>query len=382
MFSNLLTGTLFLLMLLLTGGSLLTLSSSPHWFVRGWDFPRMQIVVLAWILTATFFVVRQITPGDSVVPSLAFYMLGIFLAGWHGWHILPYTPFYPVQARSTDTKSERKLHDPSSLRFVVSNVEEENDQYELWMQTIEASDAGILIVLEIDEIWVHSTERLIEKYPYRVVRPQNNWYGMMLLSRFPIVSQQLRFLVQDDVPSIDAMIRFDDQTLVRVVAVHPRPPEPIRDNDAVARDAELAIWGKELADERNPVIIGGDLNDVAWSATTRLFLRTSGLLDPRRGRGLFNTFNAKYFFLRFPVDHLFISPHFTVGGIQRLPFVGSDHFPMQIDVRFEPKIQAEQNVLDAHDSDDEEVDNRVERAIDDPKMDGELIEANRGSAIR
>ena len=44
-------------------------------------------------------------------------------------------------------------------------------------------------------------------------------------------------------------------------------------------DAELTLGGTELEDEKGPVMIGGDLNDVAWSKTTRLFLRASGLLD-------------------------------------------------------------------------------------------------------
>jgi endonuclease/exonuclease/phosphatase (EEP) superfamily protein YafD len=335
--------------------------------------------VLGWILTAGFFVIRHFSPGDDlVVPVWLFVVLGLFLTGWHAYHVCPYMPLFPKQAKSADVVDSQQ-QDRSTLRLVISNVEKENDQYELWMQKIEAADPDILVALEIDERWVHSIDRLLVRYPYRVVQPQDNWYGMMMLSRLPFVSHELRFLVQDDVPSIDALVRLRDQTLVRVVAVHPRPPEPIRGNDAVARDAELTFWGQELADERRPVLICGDLNDVAWSHTTRLFLRTSRLLDPRRGRGLFNSFNAKFFFLRFPVDHVFISPHFTVSGIQRLPFVGSDHFPIQIDLCFQPEQRSDENVLETQESDDDEANERIERAVKDPKMDGEAIETLRTS---
>ncbi|MEO7935915.1 MAG: endonuclease/exonuclease/phosphatase family protein, partial [Dokdonella sp.] len=91
--------------------------------------------------------------------------------------------------------------------------------------------------------------------------------------------------------------------------------------------------------------------DVAWSSTTRLFRKLSGLLDPRVGRGMFNTFHADWWFMRWPLDHLFLSSHFTLKQLRRLPSIGSDHFPLLTVLQFTPKRGAAQKGLDA-DADD------------------------------
>ena len=99
--------------------------------------------------------------------------------------------------------------------------------------------------------------------------------------------------------------------------------------------------GKKVKKSHQPVIVVGDLNDVAWSYTTDLFLKTSELLDPRKGRGFFNSFHAKYFFLRFPLDHVFCTEHFSLVKMKRLRSCGSDHFPMFVSLQYDPVADAE-----------------------------------------
>jgi endonuclease/exonuclease/phosphatase (EEP) superfamily protein YafD len=91
-----------------------------------------------------------------------------------------------------------------------------------------------------------------------------------------------------------------------------------------------------------PCIVTGDLNDVAWSRTTKMFQKISGLLDPRIGRGFYNTFHAQFPLLRFSLDHLFHSNEFRVRTLQVLPGIGSDHFPFFVSLSFEPDAVAEQ----------------------------------------
>ena len=65
------------------------------------------------------------------------------------------------------------------------------------------------------------------------------------------------------------------------------------------------------------------------------------MLDPRAGR-MYNTFHARYWFLRWPLDHVFVSDAFLLRGLKRLPAFGSDHFPIFIAVERAPAAAAVQ----------------------------------------
>src|SRR5690606_26439446 len=145
-----------------------------------------------------------------------------------------------------------------------------------------------------------------------------------------LVDPQVKFLVDPEVPSIHTRVRLPSGDLFHLYCLHPQPPVPQENPRSTERDAEILTIAKEAKKCKLPVVVAGDLNDVAWSYTTELFLKTSGLLDPRRGRGFFNTFHAHHWFLRWPLDHIFCSKHFQLVNLKRLRPIGSDHFPILV----------------------------------------------------
>ncbi|BBO67970.1 hypothetical protein DSCA_19000 [Desulfosarcina alkanivorans] len=205
----------------------------------------------------------------------------------------------------------------------------------------------VLVTLESDHWWQRQLDQLQADMPHTMKCPLDNLYGMHVYSRLPLEDTEITFLVEDGIPSMHAQIMLRSGDAVRIHFLHPAPPSPTENPESAERDAELVIVARSVVSGDQPVVVTGDLNDVAWSATTRLFRKLSGLLDPRVGRGMFNTFHAEYPFLRWPLDHLFHSNHFTVTSIQRLPYFGSDHFAILTELSFSPLRGERQSGLEA-----------------------------------
>ena len=316
-------------------GTLLSFSRHPHWFVRGWDFPRPLIAGLALLSGSTYGLVFQ----NGQWWDWGFLGIIGLCVGWQSYRIYPYTP-----AAATPVKTADRVESASRFRLVASNVQRDNNQHERWLEVIRRADPDVILAVEVDEDWAQVLDTLRDDYPHFVRQPQDNFYGMMLLSRLELIDPQVRFIVQDDVPSIHTEVVLESGQRIDFRGVHPRPPEPINGQHATARDAEVVLLGREI-DERTahqPTVVAGDFNDVAWSYTTDLFVQISGLLDPRQGRGLYNTFHAERPWFRFPLDHVFHSNDFRLVDLRVLEYVGSDHFPVCVDLSYEPAASGDQ----------------------------------------
>ena len=117
----------------------------------------------------------------------------------------------------------------------------------------------------------------------------------------------------------------------------------------------------------------GDLNDVAWSRTTRLFQRISGLLDPRVGRRYVNTFHADYPLLRWSLDHVFHSTDFALVAMQRLPHIGSDHFPIYVVLQTGRVFEQVQQELEQSAADEQEAQQTIEEGIKKAEQEEKIV---------
>ncbi len=295
----------------------LSLIKNDFWVFKILEYPRLQKLALIAITLACwmfFFPVKEI-----------FYQLivvALFLSfGYLIYKIWPYTTL-----SKKEMKRVKSDNPENELRIFSANVLQDNTQYSTMLQQIRTSNPDIVFLLETNSAWANATKELAKDYPYTLLAPQENTYGLLFYSRLPIEDAKIRYLVKDDLPSIEVIIVLPSREKVQVWGLHPEPPVPGESLYSTAKDKELMMVALLAKDCQLPCIVFGDLNDVAWSHTTELFRKTSELLDPRRGRGFYNTFSAHHWLIRYPLDYIFCSEEFGLISMQRMPKNGSDHF--------------------------------------------------------
>ena len=311
----------------------MALIRNDYWTFRVFDYPRLQKFILSVIclMLVAYFYDKHDILFWVLIGAIS---LNLFYLAYL---IFPFTIFGKKQV----FKTEKSIPE-QSISIMISNVYQYNDNTKGCVQEINKANPDIVLLLETNKKWDEGTNELKEKYPYNILVPKENTYGMLFYSKLELKDYKVDYIVEDDVPSIHTKVILKSGKEIIIHGVHPTPPAPGENVKSTERDKELLIVADIAKKEKLPVIVIGDLNDVAWSHTTQLFLKMSGLLDPRRGRGFFNSFHARYPFLRFPLDHAFISTDFKLNGIKRLNNFGSDHFPIYINVQYEPTGDNEQ----------------------------------------
>lgn len=328
-----------------------------EWWIRGADFPRLQILVLGFIAFGLFLLVDH--------PWTAFNQLlfvGLIAAlAYQLKMVLPYTFVWKKQVKQV---KQDQLDPDRQISLIVSNVLTTNTKYHLLIEQIQTHQPDLVLTLETDQAWQDALAVIEPDYPYRVPVPLDNLYGMHLYSKLELSETEVKFILSDEIPSIHTKVMLRSGQPVQLYCLHPKPPSPTEAKDSTLRDAELLIVGDQIKDLDESCIVMGDLNDVAWSRTTRLFQRISGLLDPRVGRRYVNTFHADYPLLRWSLDHVFHRTDFALVHMERLKHVGSDHFPVYLVLQTGRVFEHHQEELEKTDQDDQEAKEAIQEGIE------------------
>lgn len=337
-----------------------------EWWIRGADFPRLQILVLGFIAFVLFLVVEH---PWTVLNQLIFVALIAALA-YQLKMVLPYTFIWKKQVKQV---KQDQLDPQRQISLIVSNVLTTNTQYHRLIEQIQTHQPDLVLTLETDQTWQNELSVIEADYLYRVPVPLDNLYGMHLYSKLELKETEVKFILSDEIPSIHTTVILRSGQPVQLHCLHPKPPSPTEAKDSTLRDAELLIVGDQIKDLDESCIVMGDLNDVAWSRTTRLFQRISGLLDPRVGRHYVNTFHADYPFFRWSLDHVFHSTDFALVHMERLPHIGSDHFPVFLVLQTGRVFEHIQEELEQTDEDEQEAQEAIEEGIQKAEKEGKMV---------
>ncbi|WP_017257821.1 endonuclease/exonuclease/phosphatase family protein [Pedobacter arcticus] len=298
----------------------LPMVKSDFWIFRSLEYSRFQNFLLCVVLVVLWLIDGLIFSGEiNWLPAVLNFVCMVYLAV----KISPYTTI-----RKKEVLDIKNRNTDRELKLVNANVLQTNKAYSNLIGQIQETNPDLVLLLETDRDWQQATQVLKQDYPHTVEVPQSNTYGMLLYSKLELEEAKIEFLVKNDIPSITAKIVLPSGEKVKLWCLHPEPPVPGESLTSTAKDKELSIVALKVKESELPVIVMGDLNDVAWSDTTSLFTKTSKLLDVRKGRGFYSTFSAHHWFIRFPLDYIFCSSNFGFVAMKRLKKNGSDHFPI------------------------------------------------------
>jgi len=224
----------------------LSLIKSDFWVYKILEYPRLQKLMLIAVVTGGWCLLWPFASWFYRGIVCALFISVIYLL----YKIWPYTFFAKKEmqrARPGDPANE--------LKVFAANVLQDNTEYHRLIQQIRECDPDVLFLVEINDAWAKAISELENEYPYRLVEPRDNTYGLLFYSRFKVEKARLTFLVKNDIPSVDAVVVLPSGEKMQLWCLHPEPPVPGENLYSTAKDKELMKVALKVKDCSLPCIV-------------------------------------------------------------------------------------------------------------------------------
>ncbi len=304
---------LAVLALVFVAVSFMPLIETYTWWVRMTDFPRLQFAVVLVVLAVLLLPFVRLFPKRVAALLL---LMGAAVA-FHAYVLWPYLPTGAAY-RASACVSER------SLSVLVANVHLKNKPDGELVRMVRRKQPDLLLTMEIDAGWDRTLSALEDEMPYSIQRITGTPFGIHLQSRLPLVSPEIRHLAGQNTPQIVTGVRLRGGEIIQFLGIHPRPPVPSQ--SALGRDAVLMHAALIARTSERPTVLAGDLNATPWEDAIERMQVVAGLVDPREGYGYLATYDARSWWMAWPLDQVFYQPGFATVALERLDNFGSDHY--------------------------------------------------------
>ncbi|MET0657028.1 MAG: endonuclease/exonuclease/phosphatase family protein [Steroidobacteraceae bacterium] len=195
-----------------------------------------------------------------------------------------------------------------------------------------SSNADVILVQEFDGKRMRELVAALPSYPHAALAASEDRRGAAILSRWPIESSQPLQLANTRRHAQWALVRWHSMP-VQVVAVH--LPWPLGPRVSQRRNQELHALSQWMRRAEGPVVVGGDFNLSPWSPHFHAALELANARDAIASRPGMSTWPTQFPPLGIQIDHCLISREWQVMRIGRGPRVGSDHYPVLVELRLD-----------------------------------------------
>ena len=226
--------------------------------------------------------------------------------------------------------------DLPSLRVMSFNLLSTNASYSDVIEYIRTVDPDLVLLHEASRPWEVAIEAA--NLDYQVIRPRSDSliFGTLVMVRGEDVEAISYGFAEAQPRAVSIMYRPTGWPEgVSVLSTHPLAPT--EKERAQLRDAQLDFAATWAADQEDGFIVVGDFNATPWSWPFRNLMARAPLRNSQLGFGVQPSFpTSSTFLMRVPIDHLLHSD--TLSVVDRLlgPAMGSDHFPLIVDLQLSP----------------------------------------------
>lgn len=291
-------------------------------FLKMLDFPRIQFFLTSFLcLIILAITVKKWKWYDYLL--IVAVLTGLVV---NGAYLINYTPLVPVTVPSTTNLNSMD----EQFTLLITNVKMSNKNSQELIKLIDLKNPDLILAMEVNKWWDEQLNAIENNYPYSQHTINEVTYGMVLYSKFPIKELNVHYLQNKNVPSFQSIIALPKGKIFSFYCMHPVPPTHFKNlpDNKGQRESAFKKLGKEINSRQYPTLVAGDLNDVVWSRVDKLTETQNILYDVREGRGFYNSYNAENIFMKWPLDHILVTNEFRLKSLQRLPDIGSDHYPI------------------------------------------------------